>query len=71
MLWRCVIFFIFTLLFGLCILFFPLQGIKHFKTEKTSHKVIRLIFIGLALVLITAGVIDLIGFINYPSAYYS
>ncbi|WP_390216093.1 hypothetical protein [Halobacillus campisalis] len=45
------------------------QGIKDFKYEKTSHKVIRLIFIGLALALITAGVIDLMGFINNPMDY--
>ena len=61
--------FIFTLLFGLCLLFFPLQGIKNFKNEKSSHKIIRVIFLGLSLVLITAGVIDLIDFINQPGDY--
>ncbi|GEN52232.1 hypothetical protein [Halobacillus faecis] len=62
--------FIFTILFGLCLLFFPLQGIKDFKNEKLSYKVIRLIFFGLALVLITAGVIDVIGWINNPGDYF-
>ncbi|WLR47174.1 hypothetical protein LC065_16870 [Halobacillus litoralis] len=56
--------FMFPILFGLCVLFFPLQGIKDFRNEKTSHKVTRLIFIGFALLLLTAGGIDLADFIN-------
>ncbi|MGR9050420.1 hypothetical protein ACQ4XT_17450 [Halobacillus faecis] len=62
--------FMFSILFGLCVLFFPLQGIKNFRNEKTSHKVIRLIFIGIALLLLTAGGIDLAAFINNPGDYF-
>ncbi|MBN9653378.1 hypothetical protein J0K78_03790 [Halobacillus sp. GSS1] len=58
--------FIFTLLFGFCILFFPLQGIREFKSEKLSYKIIRLIFIGLALSLIAAGIIDGVSYVNNP-----
>ncbi|SDJ58111.1 hypothetical protein SAMN04490247_2441 [Salimicrobium halophilum] len=61
--------FIVTILIGLCILFFPLQGIRDFKTEKVSFKIIRLSFIALSLFFLTVGVIDLMNFINHPDTY--
>lgn len=58
--------FIFTLLSGLCLLFFPLQGIRDFKSEQWSYKITRMIFITLALLLITAGIIGIIDFVHNP-----
>ncbi|GGF29197.1 hypothetical protein GCM10010954_30420 [Halobacillus andaensis] len=55
--------FVFMFLAGFCILTFPLMGLKDFKNEKKSHKMIRISFIGLAFVFLIGGTIDLMTYL--------
>ncbi|WP_347861887.1 hypothetical protein U0355_01355 [Salimicrobium sp. PL1-032A] len=61
--------FIVTILIGLCILFFPLQGIRDFKTERVSFRIIRLSFLAIALFLLAVGIIDFLQFLESPGTY--
>ena len=54
--------FAFMILAGLCVLSFPLMGIKDIKKEKRSHQVTRVVFILIGLFFLWGGVVTMMSY---------